>query len=263
KILRMEEYYKKVGEYYSEDAKDFDKRYEENFVLKRLRRDFREITLKFLKGEPKRILEIGFGTGLDLEFFAKEFKDAEIWGIEVAEGMLKEAQKRLKGIKNVKLFLGSLETLEITTSFDLIYSYFGAVNTVYDLEGFCKRLSKISHKDTVLVFSCVNKFYLFDIFFNLLRLRFKKAFERIKGWKGYSPYKDIDSKPLSYWDVKRYFRDWEVAFYKGYSIAYPAWYRAYRFKEERVEFLWEIDKILNNTPFKYFGEYSIYVLRRI
>lgn len=259
----MEEYYRKVGEYYSEDAEEFDNRYEGNFVLKRLRKDFREITLKFLKEEPKMVLEIGFGTGLDLEFFANKFKNAEIWGLEVAEGMLKEAQKRLKEIKNVKLFLGSVETLQLRVSFDLIYSYFGAVNTVYDLNVFYQRLSEISHRDTVFVFSCVNKFYLFDILFNLLRFRFKRAFERFRGWKGYSPYKGIESKPLSYWDVKKYLRDWEVVFYKGYSIVYPAWYRAHRFKEPDVEFLWKIDEFLNRTPFKYFGEYSLYVLRRV
>ncbi len=239
---------------------DFDTRYGQNYILQKMREDFRNITLKFVKN-PRRILEIGCGTGIDLEFFANKFGGSEILGIDVSKEMVKIAEKRVSAYKNVRVVCSTVENINKGWRFDFIYSYFGAINTVYNLKEFANNIALISERNSVFVFSCVNKYYLFDMLFYSCTLRFKKAFSRMKNWKGYSPFKSLKSKPLSYGDIKKAFLKWDIIFYKGYSILYPAWYRYHRFKERNVEILWKVDNLLNYTPLRFMGEYSLYVLR--
>src|SRR5882762_182808 len=56
------------------------------------------------------ILEVGIGTGLTLNHFPN---DVHIKGIDLSEGMLKKAQKRVKKLemKNVELLVMSAEKL--------------------------------------------------------------------------------------------------------------------------------------------------------
>ena len=63
-------YNKQVRDYYDIDSNDFDNRYWNNFILQRIRQDFRENT-KIL--EFNNALEIGCGTGIDLLHFSKIF----------------------------------------------------------------------------------------------------------------------------------------------------------------------------------------------
>ncbi len=256
----MDPYYEEVGRYYDEDARDFLRRYEGNYVLQTLREDFRRQTLRHLRDRPKRILEIGFGPGLDMEFFASVFPDAEIWGVEVSRAMIDVARSRLGEDRFVYLH-GSVEELDIREKFDLVYSYFGAFNTVKDLRRLSEALLRVSHRNTLLVFSCVNKPYLFDMLFYLLTLRPKRAFARLGRWGGYSSNKFLDSRPLSYSDILRSMEGWRVEYFRGYSILYPAWYRHHRYPPALSRMLWRIDGVLNLTPLKYVGEYALYVMR--
>ncbi len=257
----MENYYEEVGRYYDDDAEDFDRRYEENYILRKMREDFRRITLNFLNRKPRYVLEIGFGTGIDIEFFARKFPSVEIYGLEVSRGMFDVAKSKLRTLKNVKLILGILEDFKTDIKFDLVYSYFGAINTVYDLRRFSRSLKNICSPGAIFIFSCVNKYYLFDMLFYSLRFKFNKAFSRMRNWKGYSPYKELPSKPLSYGDVKEFFKGWKILFKKGYSILYPAWYRYHRFDPRKIEILWKLDEMLNKTFLWRFGEYALYVLK--
>ena len=44
-----------------------------------------------------RLLEIGFGSGAQLEIIAKKYHGKELFGIDISEDMLKTAQKKLGG----------------------------------------------------------------------------------------------------------------------------------------------------------------------
>ena len=74
-------YNKQVGDYYDIDSNDFDNRYWNNFILQRIRQDFRENT-KIL--EFNNALEIGCGTGIDLLHFSKIFPKKSFSGIDIS-----------------------------------------------------------------------------------------------------------------------------------------------------------------------------------
>lgn len=72
--------------------------------------------------EPARILEVGCGTGRNLERLACFFPHAELTGIDLSEQMLGKATRRLRGFSNrVRLVNESYEQpLSNGTGFDLI-----------------------------------------------------------------------------------------------------------------------------------------------
>ena len=65
--MNADKYHKSVADYYDEEAESFESRANDNHVLKTLRDLFREVVLK---GDIKNILEIGYGPGLDMVWFA-------------------------------------------------------------------------------------------------------------------------------------------------------------------------------------------------
>lgn len=87
--------------------------------------DYYESTTEFIStgfNEPKRILDLGAGTGLLSYYWYKQFPKSEYVLVDVAEEMLKIAQKRFNGINTV-----SYQTLDYSKSlpkdnFDTIIS---------------------------------------------------------------------------------------------------------------------------------------------
>lgn len=266
--MDSKEYYHQVAEYFDVDASDFEHRYQENPVLQRIRYDFRARTEKF---PFTKALEIGCGTGIDLEYFANKYPERHFYGIDVAPDMVTLAKKKISAQKlnNVHVASGTIEDLPNLfpdQKFDMIYIYFGALNTVYDLQKTAQYLYKLSTADATLVLTSVNRNYLMDIPLFLIKGRFKQAFARIRGrWKGYSTDKSLDSRCYSSSDIHNAFiPNFEVIENKGYSIIYPAWYRYNHLKRigrKWSERLWNVDQWINRTPFWNSGEYSLYVLK--
>lgn len=58
------------------------------------------IDLAAAECRPQKILEVGCGTGRNLEALAKQFSDAEITGIDLSSDMLAIAQKKLTSYQN-------------------------------------------------------------------------------------------------------------------------------------------------------------------
>ena len=76
-----EDYDEVVADYYNEEASTFEQRAEENHVLMWLRDDFREITLSF---KPRKLLEIGYGPGLDMTWFADREETEIVHGVDIS-----------------------------------------------------------------------------------------------------------------------------------------------------------------------------------
>ncbi len=251
------QYYEYVRKYFDEDAKDYLERYEKNYILRKMREDFRRITEMY---DFTSALEVGCGPGIDLLYFGSKYPKRTFHGIDISPRMVEQARSLTKHLPNVRVDVGRIE--DVHGKYSLVYSYFGALNTVYSLESFANKLYDILESEGVAVLTVINRFYLMDVVFNLMRLRFSKAFERISGrFQGYSPKRKLYSKPLSYGDIRRAFSNFQVILRKGYCITYPAWYRYRRFKEKLIEPLWKLDTILNRTPLWRFGEYALYVLK--
>lgn len=70
----------------------------------------------------ERVLEIGCGAGRITEFFAKDF--GEVWGIDISESMIKEAQHRLRSLSNMRLLATDGTTIPAPADyFDLVFSF--------------------------------------------------------------------------------------------------------------------------------------------
>ena len=74
------DYQKSVADYYDEEASTFEDRAGNNPVLSELRRQFREVVLA---GEIDTILEIGYGPGLDMVWFAQREETSLVHGLDI------------------------------------------------------------------------------------------------------------------------------------------------------------------------------------
>ena len=266
--MDVKKYYEQVAEYFNVDASDFEERYEENPVLKQIRQSFRSYTEK---NPFKNALEIGCGPGIDLSYFGQKYPSSQIFGIDIAPGMVEIARQKIsrQKLSNVTVATGTVEdigSLFPGQLFDLIYVYFGALNTVYDLQKTAQDLHKCCTTDSTLILSFVNRHYVMDVPLFLMKGQVKKAFSRFTGrWKGYSLDKSLDSRCYSAADIQNAFSDnFKFIDRRGYSIFYPAWYRynhLNRLGKKWGDRLWQWDKVINRTPFWNCGEYSLYILQ--
>ena len=265
----MGNYYQKVAKYYNVDAESFECRYWENSTLQKIRQEFRE---QIYRADFENLLEIGFGTGIDIVHFAKTYPKKKIFGIDVSPEMYRHCNQKLRteNLANAFISVGTPEEIPDIfkdQKFDLIYVFFGALNTTNNLEKIPEQLEMILTKNGQLVLTFVNKWYLTEIFLQLLKLNFIKAFARFrKFWGGYSSAKYLESRCYSPYEIRNIFqKKFSVVNKRGYSILYPAWYRNHwvtRMSEKPAGILWKADEWLNKTFVWMFGEYFLYSFRR-
>ena len=267
--LDIDSYHTSIQTYYDQDAADFEKRYWTNPILQRIRQSFRE-TVKTLSFE--RGLEIGCGPGIDIAHFAHIFPDKKLIGVDISSEMVRHAKAKIAGknLNNARVFnahTDDLNTLFCGEEFDLIFVFFGALNTVPNLDDAAEKIfSRLSPGGHIFV-SFVNKYYLAEIFLQLLKCRPKRAFRRLgNSWGGYSDNKYLRSQCYSSRQVRRIFLQHAVEIQRsGYSIVYPAWYRARWVKTypRITKLLWKIDGILNKSWLWWTGEYISFVFKKI
>jgi len=261
----MENYYEKVGQYYDKDVeRGFENRADTNTSLQRIRDDFRTYVAK---QSFSTALEIGCGPGLDAEWFGSQFPDKKLCAIDVSAEMVKSATKRTMSLNNVGVKQATehdLVDLE-NRPFDLCYVFFGALNTVDSLPVAAEKIYDSMTPGGIAVLTFVNKWYLRELLVNLLKLRIRVAFSRIrKVWVGYSPTRFLASKCYTPSTIRKSFRSFNELDHQGYSILFPAWYNQHKFKgqEDKANRLWELDKKLNKTPFWKYGEYTLFVFQK-
>lgn len=229
--------------------------------------DFRKITNTF--GEGKNWLEIGVGPGLDVHYFASKYPNSNVFGVDVSPEMIRISRENNKSLPNARLEVATVEELKELfqgKKFDVIYVYFGALNTVVNLGHTAVLLEELlEEKKGAMVLTFVNKYYVIGILISLLKLNFKAAFARIKPvWGGYSPSKFLASKCYSPSFIENAFSRFQVKYRKGYSILHPAWFydkHSSRFPR-LLKFLWKADTLLNKTFLWSFGEYTLFVFTK-
>jgi SAM-dependent methyltransferase len=255
---------RQIGAYYDSFADAVEERYTSNHVLVRVREALRRAVEQY---PAASVLDLGCGPGTDLAWLAARYPGRRLAGIDVSGRMVELARRNLAG-RGARIERGCAEDIPRLfpdERFELVYSFFGPLNTEPHLERAAAALARAVAPGGVLVLSFVGRTYLLDAALHLLRGRPARAMARVRDrWQGYS-----DTTPLSAWlyfpqQIEARFRRWfTVERREGFSIVYPAWYRAARFRENGtlVRALWIADRWLNRTPLWSAGEHLLYVLR--
>jgi SAM-dependent methyltransferase len=257
---------RRTGAYYDRFADTAEERYASNHILVRVREAFR----RAVEPHPARsVLDLGCGTGTDLEWFGERYPGREYAGIDVSPRMVEVARNRLGG-RGVRIERGCAEDVPQVFAgerFDLVYSFFGPLNTEPDLRRAALALREVVTPGGILVATFVNRAYFADSAVHLLRGRVAHGLARWRNrWRGYS-----DAKPLhaslyfAHQIVRHLAPGFRVVRREGFSIVYPPWYRVDRFRTDSalVRALWLADRALNRTPLWSMGEHLLYVMQRV
>jgi ubiquinone/menaquinone biosynthesis C-methylase UbiE len=260
-------YYFEVESFYDEDANmGFEARAKGNRSLERIRNDFRVITMQY---PFTNALEIGCGPGFDIHWFATRFPERQFTAVDISSGMVEMARARLEkdNLKNGTVFRSDerrLVEMFGAGSFDLVYVYFGALNTVENLDIAVEDIRRLLKPGGIVVVTFVNKWYLRELLVQLAKFNFKLAFARLgRFWGGYSSMRSLPSHCYSPGRIKKAFKDFTLLERKGYSIVYPAWYNDHKVSNNPVKAdrLWKIDQKLQKTTFWSTGEYTLFVFK--
>ncbi|NTE00820.1 class I SAM-dependent methyltransferase [Agrobacterium tumefaciens] len=87
--------------------------------------DFYQTTLTLSEevASVKNILDIGAGTGLMSAFFHEKYPDAKITLVDISSAMLKKAEERFEGNKNISFLNADFATVELAENYyDLVVS---------------------------------------------------------------------------------------------------------------------------------------------
>lgn len=256
-----------VSAYYDSFAEVAEERYTSNPVLVRVREAFRRAVERYA---VTSMLDLGCGPGTDLAYFAARYPDRRYLGLDVSERMVEVARGKLAAVPGLRVERGCAEDLPRLLPgerFDLVYSFFGPLNTEPDLARAARALRQVVTPGGVLVLSFVSRVYLLDSALALLRGRPDRALARLTDqWRGYSESRPLDARLYFPGEIARSFRPgFEVERREGLSIVYPAWYRAQRFRADGslLRALWLGDRLLNRTPLWCAGEHLLYALRAV
>ncbi|MDF1646276.1 MAG: malonyl-ACP O-methyltransferase BioC [Legionellaceae bacterium] len=110
--------------------------------------------LSLLKMEPRYVLDLGCGTGLFTALLKKRYPKAVIVGVDIAQGMLVEAQSKYRWPQKKATFVrADMHALPFESNlFDLVFS-----NQVLHWSGqwpaLMRELNRVMHKNGCLMFS--------------------------------------------------------------------------------------------------------------
>jgi ubiquinone/menaquinone biosynthesis C-methylase UbiE len=265
---QKKDYYKEVAAYYDQDAHlGFEERANVNIILEKIRNDFRKITTNY---DFSNALEIGCGPGFDIAWFAQTFPDKNFTAVDISPEMIRLTKNRLEKaeLENAKALVSDERNLIShfgEESFDLIYVYFGALNTVADLTKSAEIIHRLLKKDGKAVLTFVNKWYMRELIVQMLKLNFKTAFARLgKTWGGYSVDRHLESHCYSPSFIKKSFSQFKLLKRKGYSIFFPPWYNQHKIKNnpQKEAQLWEKDQKAQNSFLWSKGEYTLFVFQK-
>ncbi len=112
--------------------------------------------LSFSKIEPKKILDLGSGTGTGSQELIKKYKKSRIVAVDIAQGMLKEHKRRLGRFRNrTDLLCADIDLLPIKDqSIDLIFSNL-AIQWSNNIDKLFKEFNRVMQTGGLLSFSTV------------------------------------------------------------------------------------------------------------
>ena len=164
-------------------AANYDYEFTHSKIGKAQRAIVHKVLAKYFKNkENLSILEINCGTGEDAVFMS-EYSD-KIIATDISEKMLEIAKKKAgnTSIKFQVLDINELSETNFTEKFDLIFSNFGGLNCLSKnrLKAFFKSAYTLLNTNGSIIAVFMPKYCFWEIFYFLLRGKFKQAFRRTK-----------------------------------------------------------------------------------
>lgn len=173
--------------------------------------------LDYVKLQPKRILDIGCGTGVATGDLLKRYPGAEVVAMDFALPMLARTRKRGRWLRRPKCLCGDLDQLPLASQeFDLVYSN-AAIQWSADPAGALAEMHRVLRPEGLLMFSSFGPDTLKE-----LRQAWSEVdgFEHVHGFvdmhdygdmlvaAGFAdPVMDVERLSLTYRDVSALMRD--------------------------------------------------------
>lgn len=231
------------------------------------------ILMERVFSSPSRLLEIGCGTGTETIELLK--RGHHIVATDVSSKMLDIVSQKAKRIglesqlTTIKLNGEQLESLIPTygkNAFDGIYSTYGAINCIRNLNNFPTKLHSLLNSDGKLVFGIYNRYCAPEIVGYLAKFKPKSAFNRLKNTapEGESRF-CIDVFAYSMPEVMRMFSShFKLVYREGVPvIILPSNFVRYvRMFNGRMDTLKRLDYWLGRRwPFSMLGDHFLMVMK--
>jgi ubiquinone/menaquinone biosynthesis C-methylase UbiE len=210
-----------ITAFHNDIASSYDYMVDASIPAKTIREHFQCRILKSIK-PGEHILEIGCGTGTDAILLAKN--GIKVTATDISENMIEAAQSKVHNnglsdlIETAVLDADNLVSLN-GGKYDGLISNFNAVNYVKDIESFSINSSSILKPNAKVFFVMLNKVCLWEVFYNLVKLKPVTAFKRLA-----SREKDYKTKMHLYFPRKvkkifsKYFRIKNIT---GFGFLFP------------------------------------------
>jgi SAM-dependent methyltransferase len=218
-----------------------------------------------------RLLDIGCGTGIDAEYFAR--RGFAVTGIDASSAMVAQTRTRTRNLNMTppvrveNIGAHELERLRAET-FDGIYSDLGPLNCVPDLRAVARACANLLKPNGVLIFSVMGRYCPWEIVYYTLRGNFKQARRR---WvREMVPVNLNDGIVWTrYYTPREFFRHFENEFqlvaYRGLNVFLvpPYLIRWYNHARAAMKPLLWLDAHVADLPFvRDAGDHFLITLRR-
>lgn len=180
----MQSQLQNVSEAFSRQSNSFDAYEEQNEILKWMRKQIRAHVMHFANPGNK-MLELNAGTGLDAVYFAQQ--GLKVHATDNAAGMVAALEKKVINFKledNItfeKCSYTELNKIQYssTIKFDYVFSNFGGLNCMPDLEEVTKHLPALLNPGAYVTFVLMPEVCPWEMLL-ALKGNFKTAFRRFK-----------------------------------------------------------------------------------
>ena len=154
-------------------ARGYDARFTDQPITCHLRAEVMAVALKCLPASDGRVLEIGCGTGVDAISFARQ--GHRVLATDAAPGMIRMARQKGAGVARIDTEIWQVgqtipEPVRTAAPFDLVFSNFGAVNCIEDLETLGVACAQLVAPGGFVVLVAINRWCLMEIVLGAMRL---------------------------------------------------------------------------------------------
>jgi len=167
-------------------AEEYDKSFTQSIIGKAQRKIVWSYLEKTLGNNKNlNILELNCGTGEDALWFAK--KGHKVLASDISEKMIEITKEKLSNAgllltsRTTQIDLNKIDSSGIKEKFDLVFSNFGGMNCISlnEMEKLSSEIKKLLKPEGQFIMVVMPSFCLWETFYFLLKLNFRKAFRRL------------------------------------------------------------------------------------